>query len=359
MKKLNWDKETLDLSIEILGKCEYLEDALEWITEDVGVDISKDMLDRAFRRNNLDTPISYLCCNEIFGTESEEDYEPSYKIKYPRGTSPKNKVPIVDSGPIEKLSGYLLCVSDSHFGIQDKHIEEGTVALARDLADEGDLTVVFNGDMLDNWLASRFDKDPRRRLEPGAHLQEELDELIPYLQAMSDSAEHVYYGMGNHEYRLEKLVTANPALFGLRGLNWDELLEIPDNVTLYDYGYRIHIGPVTFLHGDPNGAPTASAMLKKYPRLNTVFGHTHRADTAHSTDYDYRGKEMSTFSINQGHCSDTKKQDYVHKPNWQKSFVVIHYFETRDGIEVDPHLVMVRNDTFSYNGKIYGKGTCK
>ena len=110
-------------------------------------------------------------------------------------------------------------ISDLHIPYQD---EEAIKAFLRFIKQNPVDTVILNGDILDMYDCSSFDKDPDRINS----LQEELNlatKFFAKLRKMLPKAEIVFI-KGNHEYRLERYLMKHPELFSLEALKLPNLL---------------------------------------------------------------------------------------------------------------------------------------
>lgn len=285
---------------------------------------------------------------------AEEEPEEPEKLVLPRGTKPPEDVPdhnVTD----ESLPRFLLCDGDVHHPIQDPHVEAAKLAFARDLKPA---TWVSIGDTYDCWLISRHDKEPDRLFDGPARLQQEFDSAQPYWREVCSISERVHYILGNHENRLQRLVGANPGLFGLRALEWGSIAGLPDKVQVHRYGARLRIGTMTFVHGDRLGGKfgvvhLAHWMLANHGNRNVVFGHHHRQEMKCRTVFDEHGQPHDYVAIAQGHGSLVSEQKYVSEPNWQHGFTVIEFWTEAGRPRFTAHPIYVVGGKFSFNGRIY------
>jgi predicted phosphodiesterase len=265
----------------------------------------------------------------------------------------------VDSSAIDKSENpkSVLYLSDVHVPIHDERALAAVIAFARDRKPE---VIVVAGDFWDCWLISSHDKEADRLFDPGARLQEEFDIGRPILRALCDVAQRVHFIPGNHENRISRLIKANPGLFGLRALEWKTLADMPDGVTVHQYGTRLRVGLVNFVHGDRLGGGrfgppkhAASWVLDNQGNRSVVFGHTHRLEQRFKTVWDESGRPHQYVAINGGHLSDVSRQKYVNEPNWQHGCVFFDGWSVAGKPRVTPHLLPIVDGRFSFDGRVY------
>lgn len=282
----------------------------------------------------------------------------SENIKPPRGERP-SVIPQTHLKNVSVKDGYVLCTSDHHYPIHCKPAEKLITKLSTDLKPH---TWVFNGDVIDCWWISRHENEADRLFDDssGNRIVDEINAARPLLLHASNLCKNVYLGEGNHERRLQALINANPGLHGLPGLTWKSIWGLPNNVEHLGYGYKLRMGPVTFIHGDSIGGrgswgPThlADWVLNKWGcRTSHIFGHFHRMETKHRTIWE-DVEPTDVVAIAQGHLSDVSKQKYVQDPSWQKGFVILEFFSVGGKMKFTPHPIQIVQNRFSFCGKTY------
>ena len=179
--------------------------------------------------------------------------------------------------------------------------------------------LLMNGDMIDFYGLSSFEKDPTRR----DFAQERIDS-IEYLQFIKDSFPDipVYYNLdANHEYRYERYMQKKaPEIFST------ELFMVEDLLMLHDIGIipirwydHIRIGKLPIIHGHTifRGAvsPAAPARTVYMKMKHTcVASHCHRV--GHYPWTDMKGQVHSTWTtgclMNLNVEYNQHGNDYVH-----------------------------------------------
>jgi len=191
-----------------------------------------------------------------------------------------------------------MVTSDYHIPHVDKKAYKTMLHFARDYNPD---TFVINGDMLDMYTLSVFDKTPDRKediqsdLYKGRQVLGEIREALPKAR--------IIYLEGNHETRLQRFMWRNPEIANMDALDIRNLLDLDKYSVEYigtdlDYWKKdnghLNIGDTLIMHGDNriNGASTSK--YSGYSAKNTmmtmqssvIIGHTHRmGQVFHNTPY--------------------------------------------------------------------------
>ena len=203
----------------------------------------------------------------------------------------KKKLEEIINGEVEKLArnSYrkVLVYGDVHFPYHDGRALNVLYQYMRDYKPD---VVVINGDLVDFYGISKYDKNPDH-----FNVQYELDLANKHLERIRklNPKAKIYFIEGNHESRLEKYIYRHPELYGLEVLKIENLFDLKRNKIEFvgadpDYwsksaGY-LEVGDVVVMHGDSklNGASTSK--YAGYSAKNTmmaiqksvVMGHIHR-----------------------------------------------------------------------------------
>ena len=286
------------------------------------------------------------------------EVEPETPVVVPRALRPRDKAPESQALiPIWPKRG-IFVDSDNHFPIADPLVTAAKLAFVRDMKPSLWINL---GDLIDDWLASRFEKEASRLFGGyGARLQEEIDSARPYVEAVCSIVEQAHWIPGNHEHRQERLIDANPSLHGLRALGWKEIFQFPSNFVAHPYGTRLRVNrlPLYAVHGDQivpeRVVAPAQYMLQKRVNQTTLFGHTHKAAEAYRTGYDENREPIIYGAINTGHGSLTVEQKYAGpEPDWQHAFAWVECYEADGKPRFSTHLIKVIDGRFSWGGTLY------
>lgn len=225
-----------------------------------------------------------------------------------------------------------IVISDVHIPYHDPHAID---LLMRVVAVYQPERIVLNGDLLDFYAVSQYDKDPDRLKDGG--LQQEIDIFTEFLGRLRDAATsdcEMHYLPGNHEDRLRRYLWKNSGLYGLRAL------ELPALLGLESYGVHYHEDELK-LAGDnlviKHGrvvrkwaAMSAKAELEneKYS-ISTITGHTHRMGAV------YVRTRRGIVGAWEGGCLCNLNPEYVHNPDWQQGIVLVRSSTTGQSFNVD------------------------
>ena len=192
---------------------------------------------------------------------------------------------------------------------------------------------IYNGDDVDFYQLSRFDKNPNRT----ARTQDEIDtwhiECVAPLNAALGKARKIKVP-GNHEDRLRRKLWANPDLFGIGAL------ELPELMQLRRYGIeyvelRVRFGNVLEVTHGTRVSKWAgyTARLEQEQRrysISTITGHVHRAGR-------FQTRVGNTHVVSQeAPCMCTLDPEYMIDPDWIQGVTL---FVVRDGaVQIEPVL---------------------
>lgn len=199
--------------------------------------------------------------------------------------------------------------------------------------------LVIIGDGPDCYAASSFDRSPLRA-------QRLVDELPLYqglmkrLYQASPNSKFVYV-QGNHEWRIDRLLTKVPALHGLISTQELMLKELP-GCEWVPYRAIKRIGKVLYTHDLERCGVHAGRDTLLAAGTNVVFGHIHCGGL--NVDGDHTGDRR--FSLSVGWLGDIKQADYTHDLNkmrrWTLGFG--HVYECPETGMLWPSFVPILRD---------------
>jgi len=244
--------------------------------------------------------------------------------------------------------------------LPDIHLpnEEPTVInpLLRYLASERWDGAIILGDLMDlNVISSHNDKFPR--LTQGQTFRADIDYTNEWLDGFCRTARKrnpaakLVYLEGNHEYRVERYLDANPRLEGTmelaerlrlkeRGIDW---------VRSWSKGEVFTLGHANFVHGDTCSVYHAAKMVKDYG-ANVFYGHTHDVQE-YSMHRKARGVTIKGKSLG-CLCKYDPEWFRGRAHRWQHAFGVFYVWP--DGI-FQEYTVHIQNGRFTAptNGVVY------
>lgn len=227
-------------------------------------------------------------------------------------------------------------ISDIHFPFQDNR----ALKLFKSFVKSKQIDhIILNGDILDFYDLSRFDKDPDRINK----LQNEINQVEKFIGELRENKpdSKITYILGNHEDRLRRYLWQHQELASLDNLKLERLLNLDKyNVELTQ---RLRFGKLLFTHGDivrQHSSYSAKGQLDKF-NCSGVSGHTHRLGSFFKSGYgfDYEWYES-------GCMCDTTPVYLTDKPNWQQGFLYGGYLSDKNGTVYNIYPIRIRNGRF-------------
>lgn len=226
-----------------------------------------------------------------------------------------------------------IAASDAHAPYHDQHAFDLFLKVVTIFQPN---LIVLNGDWLDFYACSAYDKDPER-LKNG-RLQDELDQfkgLMRRLIPVCPSDCRKVFIPGNHEDRLRRHLWRNPTLHGLTAL------ELPNLLGLDEFGIEYQPQEITLAGGNlvikhgtkvrPKAGASAMAELEaeKYS-ASTITGHTHRIGSTLCTT------RRGVVGAWEGGSLCSRDVEYTSNPDWQLGITTIYSDSASDAFSVVP-----------------------
>lgn len=201
--------------------------------------------------------------------------------------------------------------------------------------------IVLNGDIIDCYEISDFDKRPERLFNLDTELEMARDVLVR-LRRLAAKDARIWWVDGNHEERLTRAIWRHAQGFSFLVRDIPEALRLDELAAGFvPYGKHIEYLGFVLTHGNfvsAYSAYTAKRHMERY-RSSGVNGHTHRLGSYSVTDM--HGRSHTWYE--QGALC-RKDLDYVRGvANWQQGFLVgtvaggalhpqlVHVIETESG----------------------------
>ena len=190
----------------------------------------------------------------------------------------------------------ILLINDIH--VPYHNIPALTAALKYGMENEVN-TIIINGDLIDFYAISRFQKDPRKR-----DLANEIIMTREFLVTLRKlfPTQAIYYKLGNHDIRWDIYLMNNaPDLLGLEEFTMESILKLEAlNITMIPDKQLIHAGKLTILHGHEFQASVFSPVnvargLYLRAKDNAICGHHHQ--TSEHTEPNINGKVTTCWSV--------------------------------------------------------------
>lgn len=148
--------------------------------------------------------------------------------------------------------------------------------------------IILEGDILDMWQLSKFDKEPSRQYRIDKDIKQTYDRLMELRDTFPKA--QIIYLFGNHEDRLRRYRwRVARELNSLKMLKLENLLKLDDlHIKYYTRDKDVHQeNALLFTHGSvvsQDSGATARRMVRKYG-MSLVMGHTHRLGSYYKTDF--------------------------------------------------------------------------
>lgn len=227
---------------------------------------------------------------------------------------------------LPKSQSKVLIISDLHVPY---HTEEA-IKLTLDYAKKEKVdTILINGDFMDFYEVSRFQKDPRECNLPKA--VETGKNVLAYIRKRFPQA-LIIFKSGNHDRRLEdKLINKAPELLGFSFWQMENVLDFKkyNIISVPDLDY-VMLGKLKVIHGHEIKSgfiapvnPARGLFLKT--KESCLQSHVHR--TSEHSEKTLGGKIISTWSIG---CLSDLQPDYNPYNQYNHGFAIVHVEKNGD-----------------------------
>jgi hypothetical protein len=182
----------------------------------------------------------------------------------------------------------------------------------------------INGDLVDFYGLSEFEKDPRLRDFEKEH--EDIIEMLCYIKQSFPNIP-IYYNLdANHEYRYERYMRKKaPELLGLKLFEIEDLLRLDDIGIKYIKNHdHIKAGKLPIIHGDTTfrrGSGVAPARtLWMRTKISCIASHVHR--TSEYTSKNFYGEMATCWTT--GMLMHPNVEYCKHVDEYNQGFAIIH-----------------------------------
>ncbi len=218
------------------------------------------------------------------------------------------------------IRGYKKIAIFSDIHVPYHSIEAITVALDWCKKEKPDL-LLLNGDTLDMYQLSRFDKDPRKR--NFAHELKTMEELLLIFQKTLKCP--ILFKKGNHSERYESFLFAKAKeLIGVEEFDLDNIIrKRVKDIEIVGDKRIIHANNLNIVHGHEFSQGFFSPVnvargLALRAKASALQGHNHQ--TSEHTSIDINGKLMTTWSTG---CLCELHPRYAPINNWNWGFAMV------------------------------------
>jgi len=226
-------------------------------------------------------------------------------------------------------------LSDIHFPYYNK---EALTATTKYLQHYNPDCIILNGDIIDCYQLSNFDRDPREK-GFGYELNM-LREFVMQLRQLFPKA-RIIYKLGNHEERYERVILNRvPELLDLKIFNFENVISANElGVEVIKNKRLIKLGNLTIGHGHEFAKgfiqsvnPARGFFIKA--KSNFLGGHHHRS--SEHVEQDINGKIVGCWSTG---CLCELNPHYCPINNWNLGFATIEL----DGKDFQVHNLKIIN----------------
>jgi len=271
----------------------------------------------------------------------------------------------------------ILAIGDHQAPYVDKQLHELTCEMLSDIKVDG---ILYMGDGPD------FDSISRHRKKQGTDfistVQNGVDSMhtiLGELKQASGAEENLYYLIGNHDVRIQTIITEKiPDLFGVKRANMPDeepVLSIPHLLRLGELGFETvtdskgdyphgrvvlsegneEIPPLIASHGwiATKGAGNSARGSIQHLNASIIVGHTHRLALSHVTRWTEtnQGQEPRVYSaVETGAMCDGEGLGYSKYPDWQPGFAVVDLHKNGD---YDISLATKRGSSLKWGGMMW------
>ena len=187
-------------------------------------------------------------------------------------------------------------IADPHIPFHDK---AATSIALNFLKKEAIDALVINGDLIDFYTISRWEKNPTVTT-----LREELDLTRQFLQILRREFPgiQIYWKMGNHDERWERYLQLKaPLLCDMDFMGMEHVFGLRDlNIHISPRTERLQVGQISVIHGHEfwgsiSSAVNAARGLYLKAKANAVCGHLHH--TSEHSEGNIEDKQVGCWSL--------------------------------------------------------------
>jgi len=172
--------------------------------------------------------------------------------------------------------------------------------------------ILLNGDIIDCYMLSKFNPDPRMR-----HFRDEIEAFKQFITVLKKVTNNIFFKMGNHEERYERVMIQHcPEFLDIPEFELGNVLGCKElGVEVIKDQRIIYVGSLPVIHGHEASMkyasvnPARTLFLKTYK--SSLCGHLHR--TSNHNEQSLDGKIISTWSVG---CLCDLHPKYRRLNNW-------------------------------------------
>ncbi len=216
----------------------------------------------------------------------------------------------------------LAVLSDIH--VPYHSIEAVTAALDK-IKEEKPDAILLNGDTVDFYGLSRFQKDPRKR-----SVAHELQALNEFLDVLQQFEAKIIYKLGNHDERYEHYLQHKaPELLSIPEFRFENLLKAKERgMEVIGEKRIIKANKLNIIHGHEYPSVFSPVNIARglymKGKVSAMQGHNHQ--TSSHTETDMNGDIVTTWSLG---CLCELNPAYMPLNKWNHGFAMVDLSDNR------------------------------
>jgi predicted phosphodiesterase len=195
--------------------------------------------------------------------------------------------------------------------------------------------ILLNGDTVDFYGLSRFQKDPRKR-----SVAHELQALNEFLDVLKQFEAKIIYKLGNHDERYEHyLMHKAPELLGIPEFKFENLLKAGERkMDVIGEKRIIKANKLNIIHGHEYPSVFSPVNIARglymKGKVSAMQGHNHQ--TSEHTETDMNGKSVTAWSLG---CLSELNPAYMPLNKWNHGFAIVDLSDNGEDFHVNNYRI--------------------
>ena len=195
--------------------------------------------------------------------------------------------------------------------------------------------ILLNGDTVDFYGLSRFQKDPRKR-----SVAHELQALNEFLDILKQFEAKIIYKLGNHDERYEHYLQHKaPELLGISDFEFKNLLKAGERkMDVVGEKRIIKANKLNIIHGHEYPSVFSPVNIARglymKGKVSAMQGHNHQ--TSEHTETDMNGKSVTAWSLG---CLSELNPAYMPLNKWNHGFAIVDLSDNGEDFHVNNYRI--------------------
>jgi predicted phosphodiesterase len=195
--------------------------------------------------------------------------------------------------------------------------------------------ILLNGDTVDFYGLSRFQKDPRKR-----SVAHELQALNEFLDILKQFEAKIIYKLGNHDERYEHYLQHKaPELLGIQEFEFKNLLKAGERkMDVVGEKRIIKANKLNIIHGHEYPSVFSPVNIARglymKGKVSAMQGHNHQ--TSEHTETDMNGKSVTAWSLG---CLCELNPAYMPLNKWNHGFAIVDLSDNGEDFHVNNYRI--------------------